>query len=165
MVLYKQWQVIYEIGQEEPLLSLVLASIYMSNPGKLGERLIRAFPECFSETQAEGPRPMSVIKRLALEAELAMYEGPGQEMGFLFPASNGILDELCIPTVTFQAGKFPEDEDEGCRGEFSLPEGVSPEISQGNIFEWQGTQLVVMENNEYYGVVHAVPVECVALDR
>lgn len=50
MVLYKQWQVIYEIGQEEPLLSLVLASIYMSNPGKLGERLIRAFPECFSET-------------------------------------------------------------------------------------------------------------------
>jgi hypothetical protein len=158
---YKNWKAICEVGRENHLMMMVIATLDTSREDGLIQDVIAAFPDCFSVDKVDGPIPLSVIRRETLIAS----EGHSSE----FPESNGIVGQdgkYPMPLVYFVHDEDSWHEDyHDANIHTVLPEGFLQEkdMSQGCVFPWQDADWVVLENNENSWVIMAAPRECVDL--
>ncbi len=146
--LYKNWSEICKLGDH--LLIILLATLDMAS--EYADRLVFAFPECFSEKQQSGPYPMSYIRKLALK------KGGGKNSAD-FPQSYDIDSQLKMPCVLLAY-------DEESLAEYPdllelRPDNISMNVSQGDVVEYEGRKMVVLENNESCREIALVPAELV----
>lgn len=151
--LHKNWSVIRELGKEDRLLMLVIACLDLENPMPHTDKLVAAFPECFAEEQQHGPYPLSYIRRLGTE-----MQDPGGN-GAKHPQSYGVDSRLNMPCILLaydekQLAMYPDTLE-------LRPDNISMASPQGAIVEYQGRQMVVLENNEDCQEIALVPVELI----
>lgn len=132
----RNWEKISEIGNKNRMLMLALGS--STEDDSTHERLIKAFPECFSG-QVEGAIPLSVIRSKGDELGRKHLEKDGA----LRPGTFGALEELAVPFVTYDIyGRNRANADAP-----RLPESVPPRAAQGTTVYVEGEPFVVLENN------------------
>lgn len=153
MALYKNWPAICDIGRANPMLMMVLGNALLNEDDEITQGLFVGFPDCFSTTEVKGPFPLSLIRSVGGE----MARKNGFDDGEKFPSTIGALDELSVPYVTFNHD--PEEADEQWP---LLPPGIDPKAVQGQICEWNGQKMVVLENGDR--TMDLAPVEAIALD-
>ncbi len=163
MTYYRNWPEICRIGYRNPILMLVLSSVKLDDRNEIFIGLYTGFNQCFSLEKVDGPFPLSVIRELAYEEAL---KSRGFKSGADYPDSYDILQNLQVPTVLFEVS------DDGHQDTnwplFPLPEAEAIKLKQGDLIEWKGTSLVVMENNRNEKLnewrICCSPAECIALD-
>jgi hypothetical protein len=155
---HRNWPAICEMGTQSKLLMTLLATVDLTS--KVGQRLVAAFPECFSATPIGGPIPLTVLKEEARQAAIA--QGCGEIAGKHLLQSFDALDFFRIPYIEF--GKTPESEKE--HNIPPLPPHISKNSKFGDLVMHEGIRWIVVEDNDNPGVDVLVisPAECIAVD-
>lgn len=159
---YKNWSEICKLGHfpepgQHPLMMAVLATLDLENRNEVTEQIVAAFPQYFSDKPTKGPFPLSYIRRLG--GELATRKQVSYLSGANLPVSHGVPEVLGIPEWWF--GITPE-----ATANYRippLPESIPADSKQGDIVEWEGKRVVVLEvnRNEDVDIMHIVPAELI----
>src|SRR3989344_9688189 len=158
---HKNWYEICKLGQfpetGHPFLMAAIATLDLEQRNEVVERLIAAFPHCFSDVSTKAMYPLSYIRQLG--GGLATRKGEAYQMGMELPASYGVTRHLQFPDWWF--GITPR-----ATAEYRippLPATVPVDSKQGDIVGWEGKRMVVLEVNRRPGVdvMHLVPPEVI----
>lgn len=147
----KNWIAICNLGRKNRLLMMVLACLEIKNLDDVTKKLIAAFPECFSEDGQKGPYPLSYIRELAEKDHY--HPDPDR------PFSSEVHAKLNIPCILLAYGK--EELDEYPEWLNPRPENISLDVKQGDIVEYNGTKMMVFENNDGTREIALVPAELI----
>ena len=111
---------------------------HVESKSRLGRRLAKAFPECFSARNFRGPVPLSALKERALKN--------GRHFGYDAPevllAQTEALRDFDIPCAQFSA----THENQKQYGFPLLPENLLEKCDFGSVVSFHGKQYVVVEN-------------------
>ncbi len=147
---------------------LVLATTQIDKNDPIFIGLYAGFPQCFSETESDGPFPLSIIRSLA--AERGHLEG--YTTGADFPEEYEVLEELGVPYISFEIvamGELRRMYESWPLFPLTLEEVQERGLKQGDEYEWSGRTLIVLECNcnpeaNDWWRIHLAPKECLALD-
>ena len=155
MLMYKNWHTICMIGKIDGkvnrylMLPLAMLDDLTTN---VARRLILGFPECFSETESEGPVPLSLLRKEARQASIhETGEGSGEDHLVCY----GVMDKYCIPTVVF-VGFIPN---RFADQYLPLPNETWLGLATGDLVEWEGHRWVIVDQDDER--VCVAPQECI----
>ncbi len=157
---FKNWPAICELGKTNRLAMFVVATVDLSKikESPSVQRIIAAFPECFSDVEVRGPVPWSLI--LANDHAYVTREGQGKVGRYL--QSHDAYSEFRIPDITYRLDTWCED---SYADEPIFPVSAEadkfPEV--GEIVVVNGVSVIMVENNDTNGFVVVVPAECIDL--
>ena len=152
---YKNWAEICKLGEIDHLMMMAVATLDLNTRTTAIEQIIAALPQCFSETEINGPYPLSLIRQRALEL------APG------YPDSAPLHPESwhAIPAdVPLQGFDKTFDKTDIDPLGTLLPDGIDPNTPQGGKVIWEGREFVVLENNMSCQELWVAPAECIRVD-
>jgi hypothetical protein len=144
---FKNWLAICELGKKDHLMMLAIATLELSKDDESTQRVIAAFPECFSEVETRGPVPWSVLQqtsiRLAIENHGDVSEECAKKMLICYEA----LAEYHIP---YQEFYYFADEIDVCdrkRGVMPITDELAEiEPTVGSLVKWEGKHWIIVED-------------------
>lgn len=157
--MYKNWSEINKLVGASPFMAMAFATLSSDTSHPAVQAIVAAFPQCFDPEKELGPVPLSVILE---ETRIEMIKIDMTFEGHL-PVSSGITRRHSIPCQEFwyEGSDFDQEEDI-----LPLPKHIPVTAKIGEVYEWNGAQFVVVENNNNYGVhtFWLVPAECILVD-
>jgi hypothetical protein len=142
--MHKNWKVICGITDTHLMWAMALLDLESA----IGRRIVAQLPEYFTEEEQQGPIPLSAIRLLAERDAMEQGANPPYDCLTCFNKYWG--DKFDIPIMSFKTDPDSVFEDLPL-----LPPEIQNQIDQlgrrpevGEIFEWEGKKLVLMENND-----------------
>jgi hypothetical protein len=155
---HKNWPAICELGRKDHLLMMALATLDSHRTDEQAQRIIAAFPDCFSDKETHEPIPWSLIRKNA--SDWARRKGMSADVARAKPVSCEGFSGFDIPLLGFGT------DDEALKQYdqlVPLPPSFA-DAKQGDIVKWGDHPWFVAERNADQGEVWVVPAECIAPD-
>lgn len=151
----KNWKAICEIPDRHFMWAIALLDLATT----FGQMVIERFPEYFTKESETGPVPLSVLRMKARE-NAAKY-GDDAEAGERHISCYGAVPSW-MPEFCFRE---PEDRLGAESGLEVIPQELSEARTIGEIYEWEGKKLVLIDYFEDGGERRFVPAECINIDK
>lgn len=146
---FKNWPAICELGKKDHLMMIVVATLNLTKRDPYVDRVIAAFPECFSNTYLTGPIPWSILVQDSFDSILARgKDAETASMGKFFLECTGTLKKYNIPYQEFWFDESFIDQNDRRRGILPLPENIDAAVAVGTCVKWLGKDYVVVENRQ-----------------
>jgi hypothetical protein len=151
---HKRWKHICELGRFNHFLMMGFATLDTATV--LGYSLARGLLHYFSETEEEGPVPLSVLKQVSRDVALDQGWSSNEEI------HPDVLKNFNIPSFQFAWGEN-HLANKGLRD--PLPDDLDPKpLSLFEVVEWRGQKFFVAGIDLEGEVLVIAPAERIALD-
>lgn len=147
----KNWKAICEIKDTHFMWAIALLDLATD----FGQMVARRFPEYFTDEPQQGPIPLSVLRRNASKSR----EVSNKPEEFLVTCE-------ALPK-DWPVMWFGDDDTMKAYSQFDrIPEALSKADKVGEVYEWQGKKVVLVERGFVQGEEwFFVPAELIAVDR